>query len=150
MKITFDTNNHPFVVVTIDDGEDKDNILYESFMTFLEKQYKEKNFFYLLFDTENLTTPNILLLRNYIQRIQQLKTSPIRYLQFYIIVTSNPWIKKLLYMLWNLCKPMSVAYLVDNTTIAYNLLHILSNPNNNKEYIHAYLLMNEITKIEPE
>ena len=150
MKITFDTNNHPFVVVTIDDGEDKDNILYESFMTFLEKQYKEKNFFYLLFDTENLTTPNILLLRNYIQRIQQLKTSPIRYLQFYIIVTSNPWIKKLLYMLWNLCKPMSVAYLVDNTTIAYNLLHILSNPNNNKEYIHAYVQINDITKIEPE
>ena len=119
-------------------------------MTFLEKQYKEKNFFYLLFDTENLTTPNILLLRNYIQRIQQLKTSPIRYLQFYIIVTSNPWIKKLLYMLWNLCKPMSVAYLVDNTTIAYNLLHILSNPNNNKEYIHAYVQINDITKIEPE
>tara|TARA_Y100000992_G_scaffold297228_1_gene260522 strand:- start:752 stop:1204 length:453 start_codon:yes stop_codon:yes gene_type:complete len=150
MKITFDTNKHPFVVVTIDDGEDKDNILYESFMTFLEKQYKEKNFFYLLFDTENLTTPNILLLRNYIQRIQQLKTSPIRYLQFYIIVTSNPWIKKLLYMLWNLCKPMSVAYLVDNSTIAYNLLHILSNPNNNKEYIHAYVQINDIPKIEPE
>ena len=45
---------------------------------------------------------------------------------------------------------MSVAYLVDNSTIAYNLLHILSNPNNNKEYIHAYVQINDITKIEPE
>ncbi len=150
MKITFNTNKHPFVVVTIVDGEDKDNVLYEKFMTYLETQYKEKKYFYLLFVTENLSTPNILLLRNYIQRIQQLKRTPIRYLQFYIIVTSNPWIRKLLYMLWNLCKPMSFAYLVENNTVAYNLLDTLTDPNNNNEYIHAYLLMNDITKIDPE
>ena len=53
-------------------------------------------------------------------------------------------------MLWNLCKPMSFAYLVENNTVAYNLLDTLTDPNNNNEYIHAYLLMNDITKIDPE
>ena len=149
MIITYDTKKHPFVVVTIQDGEDHNDILYESFMQYLENQYKQKSYFYLLFDMENLSTPNLLLLRNYIQRIKELKTSPIRYLQFYIVITFNPWIRKLLYMLWNLCKPMSIAYLVENKTIAYSLLDIVTNKNNSKEYIDAYLVMNSLTVINP-
>ena len=150
MIITYDTNKYPFVLVNIQDGEDQDNILYESFMQYLEKQYKEKKYFYILFQTENLSTPNLLLLKNYIERIKELKRSPIRYLKFYIIITSNPWIKKMLYILWNLCKPMSFAYLVDNEDIAYELLHTLTNKNNTKEYIEAYTIMKDLTVIDPD
>ena len=52
-------------------------------------------------------------------------------------------------MLWNLCKPMSIAYLVENKTIAYSLLDIVTNKNNSKEYIDAYIVMNSLTVINP-
>ena len=48
MIITYDTNKYPFVLVNIQDGEDQDNILYESFMQYLEKQYKEKIFLHII------------------------------------------------------------------------------------------------------
>ena len=150
MRITYNTRQYPTVFVNITNEEDENNTFYEAFMTYLEDQYKQKKHFHIFVDLEELTVPNLKLVPDYIKRIKVLKERSRQYLDYYLIFNQNAWFNKLLYMLWNMCSPLGTAYLINDKQIALTLLENLSNPSCSKEFINAYVVINEIEMVDTD
>lgn len=105
---------------------------FNDFLTKWIILYQNKKEFTFIFDTCNVSAPNISYCFKMRKFIKKLKHFPKQYLQKSIIIVSNSYIKYLLYLIFKFQKPVAPVYIYTNNDkeVNYNLL--LKNIENNE------------------
>ena len=131
MWANYDYSQFPVVYVKFNQyiKSDKD---FNDFLTQWILLYQNKKEFTFIFDTSDVSAPNISYCFKMRKFIKKLKKFPYQYLQKSIIIVSNPYIKYLLYFIFNVQKPVATVYLytINDKEVNYNLL--LKNIENNE------------------
>ena len=147
MYINYTIKKFPIVHVCINDNTDINNDSYEKFIRFWENQYEKKEYFKLFINLENLSKPDLSLILDFTKRMNVLKSKPIQYLTFSIMIVQNTWIIEILSQIWTMSPPLNTVYIVPTIEIGSQLLNNLYNPRYNEDHINTYLFINNITKI---
>ena len=147
MYFNYSIKKFPIVHVCINDNTDLNNDSYEKFMSFWENQYEKKECFRLFINLENLNNPNLSLIRDFTKRMKVLKSKPIQYLTFSILIVQNTWIIEIIKQILNMSPPLNTVYIVPTIEIGTQLSNNLYNPQYNENHINMFLFINNITKI---
>ncbi len=148
MKILYNIDRFPLVKVLFNDEPDPKNTYYDDFMNYWEGNYKKKQYFKFLMDLTNLTKPNLLKLKDFMNRLVRLKNSEETYLKYSVIVLDNDIISGILNFLCKLHPPLNTIYMTSTILIAESLIKLLDQ-NANEAIISLFMFENNITKIEP-
>ena len=112
---------------------------FNDFLTKWTLLYQNKRDFTFIFDTCDVSAPNISYCFKMRKFIKKLKQFPKQYLQKSIIIVSNPYIKYLLYFIFNVQKPVATVYLYTSNIKLNNKL-LLQNIDNNK--LNDFIIIN--------
>ena len=96
---------------------------------------------------ENLSNPDLSLIVDFTKRMRVLKSKPIQYLTFSIMIVQNTWIIEILRQILNISPPLNTVYIVPTIEIGAQLSKNLYNPQYNEDHINTFLFINNITKI---
>lgn len=147
MYINYSIKKFPMLHVCINDNTDVNNDSYDKFISFWENQYEKKEYFRLFINLENLSKPDLSLILDFTKRMNVLKSKPIQYLTFSIMIVQNTWIIEILKQIWSMSPPLNTVYIVPTLEIGAQLSNNLYNPRYNEDHINTFLFINNITKI---
>lgn len=123
MFADFDRENFPIVKVTLN-GKPNNNEEFKSFLDEWDKLYEEKNDFIFLFDTENVSNPDIKYSIKMSQYIKNLRKKDYQYLQKSIILINRNKVRWMLDFIFEVQPPVADVYLIDTKKFTFDLSQI--------------------------
>lgn len=126
MFVTVDESAFPLVKVKFGNKISK----YEELDPFFEvwyRLYQEKKYFTFQLDTDECGCIPIKYSYEMSKRISKIKKLKTHYLKRTIVIVKSKWIKKLMYVLFKIVKPVAPVYIVANQEIFEKLYHRLEN-----------------------
>jgi hypothetical protein len=124
----FDNSNLPQINVHFNNTINNKNEYLEFEKDWL-KCYQENKDFFFVFNTSNVGYINPSYVYNLTLFIQDLKSKKFNHLLYSIIIVNNWYIKQLLFWVFQVQKPVSNVYIVENNI---NISELINDIQNNK------------------
>ena len=125
MFADFNRDNFPIVKVTMN-GKPESHEDFDNFLNDWTKLYEERNDFIFLFDTENVSNPDIKYSIRMSQYIKNLRKKDYQFLQKSIILISSNKVRWMLDFIFSIQPPVADVYLVDTNKYYFDLSQIES------------------------
>jgi len=131
MFADFNRDNFPIVKVSMN-GKPESDEDFDNFLNEWTKLYEERNDFIFLFDTENVSNPDIKYSIRMSQYIKNLRKKDYQFLQKSIILINRNKVRWMLDFIFSIQPPVADVYLIDTNKYTFDLSQIESiNPEEN-------------------
>ena len=145
--ITDDMNTKNVSIDVYDKGY-KNGKKVDSFIEIWKRKYREEKEFSFIFDTTNITTPDVKDCYKVIKLIREIKKKKIQYLKYSIITINSYSTKNLLFFIFKIQPPVAPVFMVKNKKEADELLTILTSNRIDSLMVNTYCEINEVFKID--
>lgn len=131
MFADFNRDNFPIVKVSMN-GKPESDEDFDNFLNEWTNLYEERNDFIFLFDTENVSNPDIKYSIRMSQYIKNLRKKDYQFLQKSIILINRNKVRWMLDFIFSIQPPVADVYLIDTNKYTFDLSQIESiNPEEN-------------------
>tara|TARA_B100001063_G_C16754464_1_gene552262 strand:+ start:1225 stop:1770 length:546 start_codon:yes stop_codon:yes gene_type:complete len=143
-----DDSNTKIVSIDVYDKKYKNGEKVAIFIEMWKRKYKEKKDFSFIFDTTNITSPDVKDCYKVIKLIREIKKKKIQYLKYSIITINSYSTKNLLFFIFKIQPPVAPVFLVKNKKEAIELSVLLSSNEIDSLIVNTYCEINEVFKID--